>query len=144
MTTQTEDERIREILTTVRTIALVGASADPSRDSNDVMRFLLDRGYDVYPVNPAAGVDQIHGRPVYASLAEVPVPIDMVDVFRRSEAAGAVCDEAIDVGAKVVWMQLDVINEEGKQRAEAAGLKVVMDRCPMIETRRLSIPSRQG
>jgi predicted CoA-binding protein len=144
MTGQSEDELIIDILTTVRTIALVGASADPSRDSNDVMRFLLDRGYDVYPVNPAAGADEIHGRPVYASLGEVPVPIDMVDVFRRSEAAGAVCDEAIEAGAKVVWMQLDVINEEGKQRAEAAGLRVVMDRCPKIETRRLSIPPRQS
>lgn len=142
MTTQTEDEKIRDILTTVRTIALVGASADPSRDSNDVMAFLLARGYEVIPVNPAAGVDEIHGRKVYASLGEVPVAIDMVDVFRRSEAAGVVCDEAIAVGAKVVWMQLDVINEDGKQRAESAGLQVVMDRCPKIETRRLSIPPR--
>ena len=144
MTEQTEDEQIRDILTSVRTIALVGASANPARDSNDVMRFLLDRGYDVYPVNPTAGVEEIHGRKVYASLAEVPEAIDMVDVFRRSEVAGAVCDEAVAAGARVVWMQLDVINQEGKRRAEAAGLKVVMDRCPKIEIRRLGIAPRQG
>ncbi len=137
---QYDDELIRDILTSVRTIALVGASADPSRPSNDVMSFLLERGYEVFPVNPAAGVDEILGRKVYTNLADVPKPIDMVDVFRRSEAAGAVCDEAIEAGAGVVWMQLDVINEEGAQRAEAAGLKVVMDRCPKIEIRRLGIP----
>ena len=142
MNALSEDERIREILTSVRTIAVVGASADPSRASNDVMRFLMDRGYEVFPVNPAAGADEIAGRKVYASLADVPVPVDMVDVFRRSELAGGVCDEAITIGAKVVWMQLDVINEEGKQRAEAAGLQVVMDRCPKIEIRRLGIPAR--
>ena len=140
MTTQNEDELIRDILTSVRTIALVGASADPSRASNDVMAFLLNHGYDVYPVNPAAGVEEILGRKVYASLADVPQPIDMVDVFRRSEAAGEVCDEAIEAKAGVVWMQLGVINEAGKQRAEAAGLKVVMDHCPKIEIRRLGLP----
>jgi uncharacterized protein len=142
MTIQTEDELIRDILTTVKTIALVGASPKPDRASYDVMRFLLAHGYDVHPVNPAAGVDEILGRKVYQSLAEVPVEIDMVDVFRRSEQAGEVCDEAIEVGAKTVWMQLDVINEAGKQRAEAAGLRVVMDRCPKIELRRMGIPPR--
>lgn len=135
----TEDEFIREILTSVRTIALVGASDNPARDSYDVMGFLIARGYTVFPVNPTLS-GQVHGRDVYASVADVPKPIDMVDVFRRSEAAGEACDEAVAAGAKVVWMQLDVINEAGKQRAEAAGLKVVMDRCPMIETRRLGIP----
>jgi hypothetical protein len=135
----TEDEFIREILTSVRTIALVGASDNPARDSYDVMGFLMARGYTVFPVNPTLS-GQIQGRDVYASVADVPKPIDMVDVFRRSEAAGEACDEAVAAGAKVVWMQLDVINEAGKQRAEAAGLKVVMDRCPMIETRRLGIP----
>jgi O-acetylhomoserine (thiol)-lyase len=138
-----EDGTIRDILTSVKTIALVGASADPSRPSNDVMGFLLNQGYDVYPVNPAAGVDQILRREVYASLDAVPKPIDMVDVFRNSRAAGPVCDEAIAAGAKVVWMQLDVINEEGAERAEAAGLQVIMDRCPKIEIRRLGIPARR-
>jgi predicted CoA-binding protein len=140
VTTQTEDELIRDILTSTRTIALVGASANPARASNDVMAFLIERGYEVFPVNPSAGVDEILGRKVYTSLAEVPEPIDMVDVFRRSEAAGEVCDEAIAVKAKVVWMQLGVINEAGKERAESAGLKVIMDRCPKIETPRLGIP----
>ena len=144
MTVEANDEVIRDILTTVRTIALVGASANPDRDSNDVMAFLMQRGYDVYPVNPAAGTDEILGRTVYSSLAEVPVPIDMVDVFRRSEAAGPICDEAIEAGARVVWMQLGVINEEGARRAEAAGLTVIMDRCPKIETRRLDIPPRDS
>ena len=139
-----EDETIRDILTSVRTIALVGASPDPSRPSNDVMRFLLDYGYDVYPVNPAARVDEIHGRKVYARVVDVPEPVDMVDVFRVSEWAGAACDDAIAAHAKVVWMQLDVINEEGKDRAEAAGLQVIMDRCPKIEVRRLSLPPRKA
>jgi predicted CoA-binding protein len=141
---QPEDDLIREVLTTVRTIAVVGASENPARDSNDVMRFLMDRGYEVFPVNPASRAKEIHGRKVYASLKEVPEAIDMVDVFRRSEVAGEVCDEAVRAGAKVVWMQLGVINESGKQRAEAAGLKVIMDRCPKIETRRLAVPPRKA
>ena len=128
-----EDDLIRDILTSVRTIALVGASARPDRDSNDVMRFLLDHGYEVIPVNPSAGADDIYGRKVYASLAEVPVEIDMVDVFRRSEAAGAVCDEAIAAGAKVVWMQEGVQHEEAARRAREAGLEVVQDRCILKE-----------
>jgi hypothetical protein len=128
----------------VRTIALVGASPKPDRASYDVMRFLLERGYEVYPVNSAAGADEILGRKVYERVVDVPEAIDMVDVFRRSEVAGEACDEAIAAGAGVVWMQLGVINEEGKQRAEAAGLKVIMDRCPKIEIRRLSIPSRHA
>jgi predicted CoA-binding protein len=138
---QYEDETIREILTSVRTIALVGASPDPSRPSNDVMRFLLDHGYDVYPVNPLPSLTEIHGRKVYPRVEDVPVPVDMVDVFRVSEWAGAACDDAIAAKARVVWMQLGVINEEGKDRAEAAGLQVIMDRCPKIEIRRLSLPS---
>ena len=137
-----EDEEIREILTSVKTIALVGASPDPTRPSNDVMAFLMRQGYNVHPVNPFAGVEEIHGRKVYASLADVPEPIDMVDVFRRSEDAGPVCDEAIEVGAGVVWMQLGIVNEAGAHRAEEAGLRVVMDRCPKIEWRRLGLPSK--
>jgi predicted CoA-binding protein len=136
---QTDDALIAEVLAATRTIALVGASPDPSRDSNSVMRFLIDHGYEVYPVNPLAGVPEIHGRPVYESLEQLPVAIDLVDVFRRSDAAGAVCNEAIAAGAKAVWMQLGVINEAGAERARAAGLKVIMDRCVRIEVRRLGI-----
>ena len=140
MTDAAEDALIYELLSTSRTIAVVGASNDPSRASHGVMRFLIQRGYDVFPVNPVAGVDEIHGRPVYPSLASLPEPVDIVDVFRRSEAAGAVCDEAIEIGARAIWMQLGVINEEGAARARKAGLKVVMDRCPRIEIPRLNIP----
>jgi predicted CoA-binding protein len=136
---QTADALIKEVLAATRTIAVVGASPDPSRDSNSVMRFLIDHGYEVYPVNPLAGVPEIHGRPVYASLEQLPVAIDLVDVFRRSDAAGDVCDEAIAAGAKAVWMQLGVVNEAAAERARAAGLKVVMDRCVRIEVRRLGI-----
>ena len=138
-----EDETIRDILTSVRTIALVGASPDPTRPSNDVMRYLLDHGYDVYPVNPLPSLVEIHGRKVYPRVQDIPEPVDMVDVFRVSQWAGLACDDAIAANAKVVWMQLDVINEEGKDRAEAAGLQVIMDRCPKIEIRRLAIPTRR-
>lgn len=131
------DAVLREIFATTRTIALVGASDNPARASNRVMKFLLDRGYDVHPVNPAHAGTEIHGRKVVASLAEVPVPIDLVDIFRRSEHAGAVVDEAIRAGARIVWMQLGVIDTVAAARARAAGLTVVMDRCPAQEIPRL-------
>lgn len=132
-------EDVRQILQTTKVIALVGASANPSRDSNGVMRFLQAKGYRVVPVNPGLAGKTLNGELVYATLRDIPYKIDMVDVFRNSEAAGAVCDEAIEVGAKYVWMQLGVINPEGAARAEAAGLKVVMDRCPKIEMPRLGL-----
>jgi uncharacterized protein len=136
---ENQDDLIREILTTSRRIAVIGASANPERDSYDVMRFLIQRGYEVFPVNPAAGVDEILDRKVYASLGDVPEAVDIVDVFRRSDAAGEACDEAIAAKAKAVWMQLGVINEEGAERARRAGLKVIMNRCPKIEMPRLGI-----
>ena len=124
------DDLIREILTTSRTIAVVGASPNPDRDSYGVMGFLMQRGYEVFPVNPAAGVPDILGRKVYDSLSDISVPIDIVDVFRRSDAAGAVCDEAIAIRAKAVWMQLGVINEAGAERARQEGLKVIIGPLP--------------
>jgi predicted CoA-binding protein len=136
---QAEEDVMREVLRSARRIALVGASPDPERDSYGVMRFLLQRGYEVFPVNPVAGTDEILGQKVYGSLADVPKPVDMVDVFRRSEAAGGVCDEAVEVGAKAVWMQLGVVNEPAAARAREAGLKVIMNRCPKIEMPRLGV-----
>lgn len=131
------DEQIRELLSSTKTIALVGASANPQRASHAVMHYMLDRGYRVIPVNP--NETEILGQKVYASLKDIPEPVDMVDIFRNSEAAGAVCDDAIAIGARSVWLQLRVINEEGARRAEAAGLKVVMDRCPAIDMPRLGL-----
>ena len=136
----TRDEDIAELLASARTIAIVGASDRPDRASNSVMKFLQDWGYRVIPVNPQITGEHIHGEFVWRELAQIGVPIDIVDIFRRPEAAGDAVDQAILVGAKAVWMQLGVINEEAAARAEAAGLKVVMDRCPHIEIPRLRVP----
>jgi predicted CoA-binding protein len=123
----------------VRTIAVVGASPRPHRPSHGVMRYLQRQGYRAIPVNPFAAGGTILGERCYAALDEIGDPVDMVDVFRRSEAAGAVVDQAIALRAGVVWMQLGVIDREAASRAEAAGLKVVMDRCPAIEIPRLGL-----
>ncbi|MET0138180.1 MAG: CoA-binding protein [Sphingobium sp.] len=135
----TADTDIAQLLTSTRTIALVGASLRPERPSNGVMRFLLTQGYHVIPVNPGLAGQQIHGQTVVASLSDIDEPVDMVDIFRESEAAGGVADAAIAIGAGSIWMQLGVINAEAAKRAEAAGLKVVMDRCPAIDIPRLGV-----
>jgi len=136
----TRDEDIARLLTNARTIAVVGASDRPDRPSYGVMRFLQSWGYRVLPVNPQITGEHVLGEFVWRELAQIGVPIDIVDIFRRPEAAGDAVDQAIFVGAKAVWMQLGVINEDAAARAEAAGLKVVMDRCPKIDIPRLGIP----
>ncbi len=130
------DDTIRAILTGTRRIAMVGASAKPWRDSNHVMRFLLDRGYDVTPVNPNLVGQSIHDRAAVARLADAG-SVEMVDIFRNSTNVGPIVDAAIRLGARTIWMQLGVIDHEAAARARAAGLVVVMDRCPIIEDRRL-------
>ena len=136
----TEDADIAALLSNTRTIALVGASDRPDRPSYRVMKFLQDHGYRVLPVNPQITGEHVHGEYVWRELAQIGEPIDLVDIFRRPQAAGEAVDEAIAVGAKAVWMQLEVVNEEAAARAEAVGLKVVMDRCPAIEIPRLGLP----
>ncbi len=133
-----DDLFLRRILREVKTIAMVGASANWNRPSFFAMKYLQSRGYKVYPVNPVSVGQEILVEKVYAALADLPVTVDMVDIFRNSEAAGPISDEAVKHGAKVVWMQLGVVNIAAAQRAEAAGLKVVMNRCPKIEHSRLS------
>jgi hypothetical protein len=132
------DEAIRAVLTETRRIALVGASAKPWRASHGVMRFLLDRGFDVTPVNPGLAGQTIHGRTVVARLADA-APLDMVDVFRNLAHVGPLVDAAIRLGAKSIWTQLGVIDEDAAARARAAGISVFMDRCPVIEDRRLGL-----
>jgi predicted CoA-binding protein len=134
------DEDIAALLGSVRTIALIGASDRPDRPSWGVMRFLQGHGYRVIPVNPQITGEHVHGEYVWRELGQIGEPIDMVDIFRRPQAAGEAVDEAIAAGAKAVWMQIGVVNEEAAARAEAAGLKVVMDRCPMIDIPRLRLP----
>ena len=126
---------IREILSQPRRIAVVGCSPDPSRDSHRIAQLLIDKGHSVVPVNPRA--TQILGHQCYPTLRMIPGSIGMVDIFRRADQAGAIVDEAIAVGARIVWMQLGVVDEAAAARAQAAGLTVVMDRCPAIEYRRL-------
>lgn len=140
----TSDEDIRALLENTRTIAMIGASDRPDRPSYGVMKALQDHGYRVIPINPQITGEHIHGEFVFRELSQLGDPIDLVDIFRRPIAAGEAVDEAIAAGAKAVWMQLGVINEEAAARAEAAGLKVVMDRCPKIELARLGIPPIAG
>lgn len=131
---------ISGILNEVRTIAIVGASANDVRPSFFVAKYLIDKGYTVFPVNPGQAGKEILGRPVYAKLADIPEPIDMVDVFRPSAAVPGIIEEvlALDPLPKVIWMQLTVRHDEAAARAEAAGIKVVMNHCPKIEYARLS------
>ncbi len=135
----TQDTDIKALLEGARTIALVGASDRPDRPSYRVMAMLQEHGYRVIPVNPQITGEHVHGEFVFRELSQIGEPIDIVDIFRRPLAAGEAVDEAIAVGAKAVWMQLGVINDEAAARAEAAGLQVVMDRCPAIEIPRLGV-----
>jgi predicted CoA-binding protein len=133
------DDYLSGILKSVRTIALTGASPNPARPSNGVMGYLLSRGYRVIPVNPGQAGKTIHGQTVYARLADIPEPVDMVDVFRASEHLGGVVEEALALSPRpqVVWAQLGVRDDAAAARAEAGGIKVVMNRCPAIEYPRL-------
>ncbi|ANC42477.1 hypothetical protein A6V27_19940 [Hafnia alvei] len=133
------EQQIKSILQQVKHIALVGASDKPHRASYEVMAYLLEQGYQVTPVSPKLAGQNLLGQKVYATLAEIPHPVDMVDVFRNSDAAYGVAEEAIAINAKVLWLQLGVINEQAEQLATEAGLQVVMDRCPKIDIPRFGL-----
>jgi len=135
----TDSRDIAELLQTVRTIAMVGASDRPDRPSNGVMKFLQGHGYRVIPVNPTITGEHVHGEYVWRELGQIGEPIDMVDIFRRSSEVGPIVDQAIAIGAKAIWMQLGVIDDDAAARAEAVGLQVVMDHCPKIEIMRLGL-----
>jgi len=139
---QYPDALIARLLRSVKTIAMVGASPNEVRPSFFAMKYLTEKGFKVIPVNPTAVGKEILGQKVYAAVSDLPAPVDIVDIFRNSEAAGPITDEVIAnkerLGVKVLWMQLGVINEEAARRAEAAGLTVIMNRCPKIEYGRLS------
>ncbi len=136
------DALIARILRSVKTIAMVGASPNEARPSYFAMKYLLDKGFRIIPVNPGQAGKEILGQKVYARVADLRAPVDMVDIFRNSEAAGPIADEVIAnkdrLGVRILWMQLGVINEAAAKRAEAAGLTVIMNRCPKIEYGRLS------
>lgn len=136
-----DDDLIRRVLKETRILAMAGASPNWVRPSNFAMKYLQGKGYQVHPINPGHAGKEIWGRMTYASLADVPAPFDMLDIFRNSEAAGALVDEAITLkdekGIKTIWMQIGVINKDAAYRAEAAGMTVIMDRCPKIEYGRL-------
>lgn len=136
------DQTIADVLSTTQHIALVGASEKPGRASHGVMAYLLAQGYKVTPVSPKLAGQTLLGQQVYAKLEDIPEPVDMVDVFRKPEAAWEVAQEAIAVGAKTLWLQLGVINEQAAVLAREAGLQVVMDRCPKIEIPRLGLEKR--
>ena len=132
------DAYIRDILVRHRAVAMVGASPKPSRPSYFVMKYLLARGFDVAPVNPGHAGKELLGQKIFGTLAEIDRPVEIVDIFRNSDAALSITQDAIAIGAKVVWMQLGVHNDEAARLGEKAGLKVVMNRCPKIEFGRLS------
>lgn len=132
------DWQIRRILRDVNTVAMVGASTNWNRPSYFAMKYMQDKGYRVIPVNPRSAGETLLGEEVVASLKDITVPVDMVDIFQRSDRVPPVVDEAIEIGAKVIWMQLTVRHDEAARKAEDAGLTVIMDRCPKIEFARLS------
>ena len=140
----TQDQEIAGLLSNAKTIAVVGASDRPDRPSYGVMKYLQDHGYRVIPVNPQITGEHVHGEFIWRELAQIGEPIDIVDIFRKSEDAGEIVDQAIAVGAKAVWMQLGVIDHEAAARAETAGLKVVIDRCPKIEIARLGLARKDA
>ena len=135
------DSDVRQLLTSASTIAVVGASSNPERSSNGIMGRLLQLGYTVIPVNP--NETTVLGQKAYASLSEIPVPIDIVDVFRRAEYTPAIADEAVQVRAKALWLQQGVTNEDAAARATAGGLTVVMDACIAVEHATLGVPARR-